>query len=64
MLFSFALLASVIASASAHATFQEMWVNGVDQGSFCTRLPQSNSPVTSVSTDVSLDGFIVSSVLL
>ncbi|KAI0628545.1 glycoside hydrolase family 61 protein [Trametes polyzona] len=27
-----------------------MWVNGVDQGSSCVRLPLSNSPVTSVST--------------
>lgn len=35
----------------AHATFQEMWVNGVDQGSFCVRLPLSNSPVTSVTSD-------------
>jgi len=51
MLFSVAFFASVIASVAAHATFQEMWVNGVDQGSFCVRLPQSNSPVTSVTTD-------------
>ncbi|KAH8105777.1 glycosyl hydrolase family 61-domain-containing protein [Phellopilus nigrolimitatus] len=50
MLSSVAVLASLFASAAAHATFQEMWVNGVDQGSWCVRLPQSNSPVTSVST--------------
>ncbi|EJC98672.1 glycoside hydrolase family 61 protein [Fomitiporia mediterranea MF3/22] len=53
MLFSAALLASVVASVSAHATFQEMWVNGVDQGNFCVRTPASNSPVTDVtSTDI------------
>ncbi|EJC99207.1 uncharacterized protein FOMMEDRAFT_136574 [Fomitiporia mediterranea MF3/22] len=53
MLTTFAVLASAFASAVAHATFQEMWVNNVDQGSWCVRLPQSNSPVTDVSsTDI------------
>ncbi|KAH9852350.1 glycoside hydrolase family 61 protein [Lenzites betulinus] len=42
--------ATLAASVAAHATFQDMWINGVDQGSSCVRLPQSNSPVTSVST--------------
>ncbi|KAL1948857.1 hypothetical protein VTO73DRAFT_10663 [Trametes versicolor] len=42
--------AALVASVAAHATFQEMWINGVDQGSSCVRLPLSNSPVTSVST--------------
>ena len=53
MLFTAALVASLAASVSAHATFQEMWVNGVDQGNYCVRLPASNSPVTSVTTNVS-----------
>ncbi|OSD05161.1 lytic polysaccharide monooxygenase [Trametes coccinea BRFM310] len=44
------IAASLAASVAAHATFQELWINGVDQGSSCVRLPQSNSPVTSVST--------------
>ncbi|GJE85147.1 glycoside hydrolase family 61 protein [Phanerochaete sordida] len=53
MRLSIAFAASLIAGAAAHATFQELWVNGVDQGNFCVRLPQSNSPVTSVtSTDI------------
>lgn len=53
MRLSVAFAATLIAGAAAHATFQEMWVNGVDQGNFCVRLPQSNSPVTSVtSTDI------------
>ncbi|THH27244.1 hypothetical protein EUX98_g6946 [Antrodiella citrinella] len=53
MLSSAVLLASLVASATAHATFQAMWVNGVDQGAWCVRTPQSNSPVTSVtSTDI------------
>lgn len=47
-----AIAASLVASAAAHATFQELWINGVDQGSSCVRLPLSNSPVTSVTTDV------------
>lgn len=41
-----------VASASAHATFQEMWVNGVDMGSACVRLPASNNPVTDVTSTV------------
>ena len=46
MFFAATLVATLVASVSAHATFQEMWVNGVDQGNFCVRLPASNSPVT------------------
>ncbi|KAL0468824.1 glycosyl hydrolase family 61 domain-containing protein [Neurospora intermedia] len=32
--------------AIAHAIFQQLWVDGVDYGSTCNRLPTSNSPVT------------------
>ena len=32
MRLSIAFAASLIASAAAHATFQELWINGVDQG--------------------------------
>jgi cellulase len=42
----------VMASASmalGHATFQQLWVDGVDQAGTCVRVPPSNSPVTSVS---------------
>lgn len=53
MRLSIAFVASLIASVSAHATFQEMWVNGVDQGSSCVRLPMSNSPVSDVTSNVS-----------
>lgn len=52
MFAKFVAAAALIASVAAHATFQEMWINGVDQGSSCVRLPLSNSPVTSVSTSV------------
>jgi lytic cellulose monooxygenase (C1-hydroxylating) len=50
----FALVAAFAAQkAAAHATFQDLWINGVDQGSTCVRLPPSNNPVTSVSsTDI------------
>jgi lytic cellulose monooxygenase (C1-hydroxylating) len=47
-----AILAGLVASASAHATWQQLWVNGVDQAGTCVRKPSSNSPVTSVSSDV------------
>ncbi|KAB5530284.1 glycosyl hydrolase family 61-domain-containing protein [Coniochaeta sp. 2T2.1] len=47
-----AALATLWAShASAHAIFQDLWVDGVDMGSQCARLPQSNSPVTNVASN-------------
>ncbi|KAF8954535.1 glycosyl hydrolase family 61-domain-containing protein [Flammula alnicola] len=46
-----ATAATFVASVSAHATFQEFWINGVDAGSSCVRLPTSNNPVTSVTTN-------------
>ncbi|EPS41590.1 hypothetical protein H072_4518 [Dactylellina haptotyla CBS 200.50] len=50
--FSF-LTAFIVGKVTAHATFQQMWVNGVDQGSSCARLPLSNNPIGSVtSTDI------------
>ena len=54
MLFQAATLMALAAFARGHATFQELWINGVDQGSSCVRLPQSNSPVTSVTSDVGI----------
>ncbi|KAH8151885.1 uncharacterized protein LAJ45_03878 [Morchella importuna] len=44
-------LLAAAASVSAHATFQQLWVNGVDQGSTCVRTPVSNSPVSSVTSN-------------
>ncbi|KAJ1331834.1 lytic cellulose monooxygenase (C1-hydroxylating) [Microdochium nivale] len=43
--------AALVTSVTSHATFQQLWVNGVDKGSACARLPNSNSPVTSVNTN-------------
>ena len=37
-----------VRDAIAHAIFQQLWVDGVDYGSTCNRLPTSNSPVTNV----------------
>lgn len=51
MLFTLATAASLIASAAAHATWQEFWIEDVDAGSSCVRLPVSNSPVTDVTSD-------------
>ncbi|KIM34569.1 glycoside hydrolase family 61 protein [Serendipita vermifera MAFF 305830] len=50
----FASLASSLllaASVSAHATFQEFWVGSTDEVGTCVRLPVSNSPVTSVTSN-------------
>ena len=43
----FALAAALAAGeVAAHATFQALWVDGVDFGAQCARLPTSNSPIT------------------
>ncbi|WDK22672.1 fungal cellulose binding domain-containing protein [Colletotrichum graminicola] len=48
----FAVLTALAAQeAAAHATFQQLWVDGVDLGSQCARLPLSNSPVTNVASN-------------
>lgn len=48
--FTAAALAALWAqNVAAHATFQQLWVDGVDFGSQCARVPSSNSPVTDVS---------------
>ena len=44
-------LLGLLATASAHATWQELTVNGVDQAGKCVRLPPSNSPITSVTSN-------------
>jgi hypothetical protein len=44
------LLSALATQVAGHAIWQDMWVNGVDKGSTCVRLPGSsyvsNSPVT------------------
>ncbi|KAG9092409.1 hypothetical protein FRC06_000114 [Ceratobasidium sp. 370] len=47
-----AVIAALAAASSvqAHATFQYLWVNGVDQGNKCVRPPASNSPVSNLSS--------------
>jgi cellulase len=49
-----AYVLSLLTSASvvfSHATFQDLWVNGVDKVSTCVRLPPSNNPVTDVTSN-------------
>lgn len=46
-----ALVALGAKHVAAHATFQNLWVNGVDLGTQCARLPVSNSPVTNVGSN-------------
>ncbi|KAI0803724.1 glycosyl hydrolase family 61-domain-containing protein [Xylaria sp. FL0064] len=36
---------------AAHATFQDLWINGVDYITTCARLPLSNSPVQDVTSN-------------
>ncbi|KAF7957593.1 hypothetical protein EAE96_003167 [Botrytis aclada] len=47
------VLLSIVATVRSHATFQELWINGVDQVGSCVCLPPTNSPVTDLtSTDL------------
>lgn len=43
--------ALAVQDVTAHATFQDLWINGVDQGQMCVRLPPSNSPITDVASN-------------
>ncbi|KDN35036.1 hypothetical protein RSAG8_11923, partial [Rhizoctonia solani AG-8 WAC10335] len=55
MLFKTLVTAFLAASGvHAHATFQQFWINGVDQGDKCVRKPASNSPVTSLTSNVTI----------
>ncbi|KAI1397295.1 lytic polysaccharide monooxygenase [Hypoxylon fuscum] len=48
----YAALAAVAATKVAgHALFQALWVDGVDMGSQCVRMPGSNTPVTNVNSN-------------
>ncbi|ORY11490.1 glycoside hydrolase [Clohesyomyces aquaticus] len=42
------ILACLAAHVAGHAIWQDLWVNGVDKGSTCIRMPSSNTPVTNV----------------
>ncbi|KEP47822.1 glycoside hydrolase family 61 protein [Rhizoctonia solani 123E] len=44
---------TVASTAYAHATFQYLWVNGVDEGSKCARTPANNSPITDLTSKAS-----------
>jgi len=45
------LLTALATTVTGHATFQQFWVNGKDQGGLCARIPTSNSPVTDVTSN-------------
>ncbi|KAI1469641.1 lytic polysaccharide monooxygenase [Daldinia caldariorum] len=45
---SAAVAALAATHVAGHATFQDLWING--HGASCARLPQSNSPVTDVTS--------------
>lgn len=51
LLASYLATAFAITSVAAHATFQELWVGSEDKVGTCVRLPASNSPVTSVTSN-------------
>jgi len=42
---------AVVQQTAGHATFQDLWVNGVDKASTCIRMPTSNTPVTNVNSN-------------
>lgn len=46
-----AALAGLASNVAAHATFQALWVDGVDFNDQCARVPPSNSPVTNVNSN-------------
>lgn len=46
-----ASLLSFVTPILSHATFQDLWVNGVDKAGSCVRTPPSNNPVTSVTSN-------------
>jgi cellulase len=47
-----ALAAALSATrVASHATFQDLWINGVDQGETCVRMPTSNNPMTDVTSN-------------
>ncbi|KAH8598096.1 glycoside hydrolase [Bisporella sp. PMI_857] len=48
-IFSAIILLVAAPAVLCHSTFQQLWVDGVDQASGCARLPLNNNPVTSVS---------------
>ncbi|CCF43564.1 endoglucanase B [Colletotrichum higginsianum] len=45
------LLAIAASQVFSHATFQQIWIDGVDFGGQCARLPLSNSPVQDVTSN-------------
>ncbi|KAI0508978.1 carbohydrate-binding module family 1 protein [Xylaria bambusicola] len=49
-LYTVAAVAFGAVNIAAHATFQDLWINGVDYGASCARLPRSNSPVQDVTS--------------
>jgi cellulase len=44
-------ISALAGTAIGHATFQDLWVDGIDQQSTCARLPTSNSPVQDVTSN-------------
>ncbi|KAM0693750.1 hypothetical protein Q7P36_007007 [Cladosporium allicinum] len=47
-----ALAAALSATqVTSHATFQDLWINGVDQGETCVRMPTSNNPLQDVTSN-------------
>ncbi|KAI0403464.1 fungal cellulose binding domain-containing protein [Xylaria palmicola] len=48
---AYALVSAALAfQASGHSIFQDLWVDGVDYGSQCIRMPANNNPVTNVNS--------------
>jgi len=54
MKFASSLLAAaaLASTVAAHATFQQLWINGKDYGGACVRKPNSNSPISVSSSDM------------
>lgn len=48
---SFLAILATASVVSAHATWQDLWVGTEDKTDTCIRMPQSNSPVTDVTSN-------------
>lgn len=52
MKFNVATVLAFVTSAAAHSTWQQLWVNGVDQASTCARLNLNNNPIGTTTADI------------
>jgi cellulase len=45
-----AIIIAAAATASAHSTWQDLWVGSTDKATSCTRVVANNNPISSLSS--------------